>query len=149
MKTVTLLRAALLGLFVLGTVGVGLELLLIEHFESTWQLVPLILMGTSLLAVLYLLIFRNSTALRVFQTVMGLFVMSGLVGLWLHYQGNAEFEVEMYPSLTGLELFWEAIRGATPVLGPGTMVELGLLGLAYTYRHPIAVGTRTHASTEE
>ena len=33
---------------------------------------------------------------------MGAFVVSGVVGLWLHYQGNAEFELEMYPSLQGL-----------------------------------------------
>ena len=68
--------------------------------------------------------------------------MSGVVGLWLHYQGNTEFELEMYPSLEGLALFWEAIRGATPTLAPGTMLELGLLGLAYMYRHPVL--TRSH-----
>ena len=28
------------------------------------------------------------------------------------------------------------VSGATPTLAPGAMVELGLLGLAYTYRHP-------------
>ena len=67
---------------------------------------------------------------------MILFVLSGLVGLILHYQGNAEFELEMYPSLNGLELFWEAIRGATPTLAPGTMIQLGLLGWVYTIRHP-------------
>jgi hypothetical protein len=44
-----------------------------------------------------------------------------------------EFELEMYPGLSGLELFREAMKGATPALAPGTMTILGLLGLAYTY----------------
>ena len=66
-----------------------------------------------------------------------LFVISGFAGLFLHYQGNAQFELEMYPSLKGLELFRKAIKGTTPpTLAPGTMIVLGLLGLAYTYRHP-------------
>jgi hypothetical protein len=33
-------------------------------------------------------------------------------------------------------LFREALSGATPALAPGTMVQFGLLGLLYTYRHP-------------
>ena len=65
-----------------------------------------------------------------------LFVLSGVVGLWLHYHGNVEFELEMYPGLAGFELFRESVTGATPTLAPGTMLELGLLGLLYTYRHP-------------
>ena len=67
---------------------------------------------------------------------MVMLVLSGFVGLWLHYQGNTEFEREMYPTLNGFELFRESLTGATPTLAPGTMLELGFLGLAYTYRHP-------------
>ena len=29
------------------------------------------------------------------------------------------------------------LRGATPALAPGAMVQLGLLGLAFTFRHPV------------
>ena len=41
----------------------------------------------------------------------------------------------MYPSLRGFELFSQSVTGATPTLAPGVMLQLGLLGLAYTYRH--------------
>jgi hypothetical protein len=68
---------------------------------------------------------------------MVLCLFAGLVGLGLHYQGNVEFELEMYPSMGGVDLVWEALTGATPALAPGTMVGLGLLGLAYTHRHPV------------
>ncbi len=147
--TVTALRTVLLALFILGTVGAGIELLLIEHTESSWQLVPLVLMAASLLSVAWFSSIGARLGVRVFQAVAGLFVISGFVGLYLHYHGNAEFELEMYPTLRGLNLFWEAIRGATPVLGPGTMIELGLLGLAYTYRHPRLVNTREPPQTAE
>jgi hypothetical protein len=63
-------------------------------------------------------------------------VIAGCVGLVLHYKGNVEFELEMYPSMAGGELVWKALTGATPALAPGTMVQLGLVGLAFTYRHP-------------
>ena len=148
--TVKWLRTAVLGLFVMGTVGAGVELLLMEHTESPWQLVPLLLMAASLLSVIWFLVVWNGLGLRGFQILMGLFVVSGFVGLYLHYRGNVEFELEMYPSLKGLALFWEAIRGATPVLDPGTMIELGLLGLAYTYRHPVLLDAREpHETTME
>ena len=135
--TVRRIRGFLLGLFVIGVGGTGIELLLLGHTEDFWQLVPLGLMGLGGAALAWYAATGGSTSLRLFRGTMGAFVMSGVVGLWLHYQGNAEFELEIYPSLEGPELFWEAIRGATPTLAPGTMLELGLLGLAYTYRHPV------------
>jgi hypothetical protein len=85
--------------------------------------------------------------LRVFQVVMALCVVIGAVGVYLHYRGNVEFEVERDASLHGLRLFWEAIRGATPALAPGALAQLGLLGLVYTYRHPV-LGPSTTSSRE-
>ena len=65
---------------------------------------------------------------------MLLFVLSGLVGIYLHLRANIEFELEMYPSLAGVELVREAFTGALPTIAPATMTHLGLLGLASTYR---------------
>jgi hypothetical protein len=67
---------------------------------------------------------------------MALCVVAGAVGVWLHYRGNVEWELERDASLGGVRLFWEAIRGATPALAPGALSQLGLLGLAYAHRHP-------------
>ncbi len=134
--TLTTLRQVLLALFVIGVVGTGLELVLLGHTEDLWQLAPLVLMALSLVVLCWCLTDRRAVCLRWFQATMVMLVLSGFVGLWLHYQGNTEFEREMYPTLNGFELFRESLTGATPTLAPGTMLELGFLGLAYTYRHP-------------
>ncbi len=134
--TVRAIRVSLLALFAFGVVGSSVELLLLEHTEDAWQLSPLILMGLSLVAMVWLAIDERPVSVRVFQIMMLLYIVSGLIGLYLHYRGNVEFELEMYPGLSGVELFWEALKGATPSLAPGTMLVLGLLGLLYTFRHP-------------
>lgn len=65
------------------------------------------------------------------------FVAAGLLGLYYHYTGNSEFELEMRPSMEGFELVWESLKGATPALAPGTLVQFGLLGLLHTFKHPL------------
>jgi len=131
------IRTFLLILFVLGVVGTGTELLLLEHTEDTWQLVPLAMMAISLVAIVWFVVARGRAAMLALRAVMALFVASGFAGVFLHYKSNAEFELEMYPSMKGFELFRESIMGAMPALAPGTMIGLGLLGLIYTYHHPV------------
>ncbi len=129
--TISAIRRFLLILFVIGALGTGAELLLLGHTEDLWQWAPLVLMAASLVTLGWRVVARGARSLRVFQGTMVLFVLSGGVGLWLHYHGNAEFELEMYPDLHGFELFRESVTGATPTLAPGAMLELGLLGLLY------------------
>jgi hypothetical protein len=77
------------------------------------------------------------------------FIAAGLAGVYLHYQGSVEFKLESNPSLAGWQLFWQAIRSKTPpALAPGVMIQLGLIGLAYTYRHP-ALFTATEVESDE
>ncbi len=143
------LRAALLVIFAIGVLGTGTELLLLEHTEDVWQWIPLVLMAISAVVLVWLVAVGGRTSLLAFQATMALFVLSGFVGLFLHYRGNVEFEIEMYPTRSGLELFWEAIKGATPALAPGTMLQLGLLGLAFTYRYPDSARAKPATTTKE
>ena len=76
---------------------------------------------------------RRSRVIQIVAWLMILFVISGCVGLYQHYQGNLEFELEMNASRHGWELVWETLKGATPALAPGMMLYLGLLGLAYAH----------------
>ncbi len=130
------LRYLILGVFLFGLVGTGAELILLEHTEDVWMWTPLALMGAAVLVLVLYGLLKSPRVLRGFQGVMLLFIVSGCLGLWFHYKGNVEFELEMYPSLGGFKLFWEALKGATPALAPGTMIQFGLLGLLYTYKHP-------------
>jgi hypothetical protein len=136
----SLVRKALLGIFLFGVVGTGAELILLEHTEDFWQWTPLVLMGLGAAVLILYTFVRSSGVLRAFQGAMALCVASGLLGIWFQYQGNVEFELEMYPTIGGVKLFWEAMKGATPALAPGTMIQLGLLGLLFTYRHPVFRG---------
>ena len=134
-------RRILLLTLVLGLIGVGIELLLLEHFEDTIQKLPLALITLALVVLAWHGIDRRAAPVRALQLLMLVFMLAGVIGLTLHYQGNVEFELEMYPSRSGFELFREAMMGATPAFAPGTMIQLGLIGLAYSYRHPTLGGT--------
>jgi len=132
------IRRILLLIFLLGEFGTVAELLLLGHTEDSWQLVPLGLVLLSLFALLCHAVAKRAATVRIFQATMLLFMISGIVGAWFHYRAKVEFKLEMSPGLAGLELFWEAIKGGAvpPVLAPGIMIQLGLIGLAYTFRHP-------------
>jgi hypothetical protein len=67
---------------------------------------------------------------------MIVFVLAGILGLVLHFKGNVEWALERHPDLGRMTLIWEALTGATPALAPGALAQVGLLGLAWSYRHP-------------
>ncbi len=144
--TLARIRRFLLTLFVLGILATTAELLLMGHTEEL-QLVPLLLIAICVLVLGWRAIHRHARSVRVFQGTMILFLLSGVAGMVLHYRGNVEFLLELYPSLGGMELFWKALKGATPIFGPGIMIALALLGLAYAYRHPVLRSSSHHEST--
>ena len=130
------LRYLLLAVLAFSSAGSLLELVLLEHTEDLPQLIPLVLLAASLAAIGALVVKPGAAGIRAFQGLMLLFIVSGVAGLYWHYVANVEFELEMYPTRGGFELFWESLKGATPALAPGLMSALGLLGLIYTFRHP-------------
>jgi hypothetical protein len=117
--------------FLLGSLGTGAEILLMEHTADLWQNVPLVLLALGCGIFAALAITANRSLRRVFYGIMLLFAVSGLAGAVLHYDGNVEFERELNPDASGFPLFREAMMGATPALAPGTMILLGAVGWAY------------------
>ncbi len=124
------LRVALLA----GMAGTASELLLIGHFEDPWQLVPIALLAAAMLVALAHAVRPHALTVRLLQLLMGFFLVSGVIGMVLHYRGNLEFALEMQPVPTGVDLVREALTGDPPPLAPGTMILLGLVGVALTYR---------------
>jgi hypothetical protein len=133
----TRLRRFLLAILAVGQCGTLMELLLLGHFESIQQWIPIGLLGVGTLVVAWHAVMPRPASVRALQLTMALFLTAGAVGIGLHYDGNAEFEREMTPAINGVALVKEAMTGATPVMAPGAMGLLGFIGLAYTYRHPL------------
>ena len=136
-NTLLLLKRFLLIILVIGTLGTGTELLLLGHTDGWTQLIPIIVLGVSLLSTVAVALRPSPPLVYGFRGTMCLVLTSGIVGVVLHYQGNADFELEMRANIRGVELIWNALTGATPALAPGTMILLGLLGLLYSYRHSV------------
>lgn len=132
----SLLRRGLLVLLVIGAVGLVGELILLEHYEDRPQFIPFGLLTLTLIVTAWHWMDGRKRSLRAFQTVMLMLVVAGPVGMFLHVKGNYEMEREFDPSLLGLDLWLEVFRGEAPTLAPGTLVQFGLLGLLYAYRHP-------------
>jgi hypothetical protein len=131
------LRKLLLALLVFGLGGIGAELVALAHYEDSWQLIPLVLIGLSFVVVTWHVFDGGAATIRMLRLVMMLLILSGLTGVVLHYRGNLEFQLEMDPSQSGWTLFTKVIQAhSPPALAPGVMAQLGLLGLAYAFRHP-------------
>jgi hypothetical protein len=126
-------RKLLLSLLAVGALGTSLELLFIGHFDGITQIVPIALLAAGLAAAAWHLASARASVAAL-RWLMVLFVVSGGVGIVLHYRGNAEFELEMYPSMEGTELIGKTLTGATPVFAPGTMALLGGVGLVASYK---------------
>lgn len=131
------IRAILALVLLASLIGMGVELLLMDHFEDVWMLIPLVLIGLSLVAMVAFVIKRSRMILRLFQVTMLLMIVGGGLGTLLHHRAKEEFQLEGHPDLSGMKLFWQAMRGTTPPsLAPAALIQAGLIGLAWAYRHP-------------
>lgn len=128
-----IVRRVILVILLLAMGGIVVELLLLEHFEDVWQLIPLVLLLLGLAVLGWHARAASASSSRALRTLMTLCVLSGLLGVFLHYRGNEEFEREQNSRATRWSLFREAIMGATPALAPGVMIQIGLLGLLYAF----------------
>jgi hypothetical protein len=135
-STLETVRWWLLIVLLIGVVGTIVELLLLKHVDGVWQLAPVVLLGLSIVMLSWYGIAKSPASVRAIRMVMVLFVASGGVGAIQHFRGNVEYERESNPSLSGMELYTGAMMGSTPALAPGAMIQLGLIGLLFTYRHP-------------
>lgn len=137
---IPILRRGILALLALGAMGVITELILLEHYEEPVQFVPLALLALTLATILWHWIDGGRRSLRTLQVVMLLMVVAGTIGIGLHLRENVATELDLNPGSSGLAFWLEVVRGDLPTLAPGTLVQFGLLGLLYAYRHPVLNG---------
>jgi hypothetical protein len=128
------LRLWVLGVLVLGLIGTVVELILLEHYEQALQFVPLVLIALGVVVLVWHAVRRDTASLRALQIVMGLFVLAGFAGMAAHFNGSAEYQLELNPDMDKWELLDKILHAhAPPLLAPGMMMQMGLLGLAYAF----------------
>jgi hypothetical protein len=137
------LRRMLLIILLFGILGTAVELLFLGHIEGWRQWIPLTLETLAFAVLIWHFADPQAPSTRALRMIMGAFIAAGAAGIYYHLEGSAEFKLESNPALAGWALFWEAARSKNPPsLAPGIMIELGLLGLAYTFRHPALTRVR-------
>jgi hypothetical protein len=145
--TLAAIRKLLLGALAIGVIGTSSELILLRHVDEPAQWLPLAFLGAAVPVLIWHAASPGIASVRTLQGLMAAFIALGVVGVGLHYDGNVEFERELNPSERGWTFVRKTVAGATPVLAPGSMVLLGLVGLAHAYRHPVADGGSSRQET--
>ena len=126
----TTIRIVLFAILLLGMIGSGAELMLLSHTEDLRQWIPLILLGTWLIGFRHGMGFIPARSASEFcrRSFIG-YHFERLCGNVLSLSGQRRIQIGNQPFASGWALFCEAIRAkAPPLLAPGTMVQLGLLG---------------------
>jgi hypothetical protein len=144
-EAVSPVRRMLLIVLAIGLTGTLGDLLLLSHYEDRAQWIPLPLLAGALLSIAWHVARPTAASVRVLQGIMALVVVAAFAGMALHYNGAAAFQLEVDPSLSWWDVARKAARAQSPpILAPGAMLQLGLVGLAYTYRHPVIARGRAH-----
>jgi hypothetical protein len=135
-ETLAAIRKLLLAALCLGVLGTIGELILLRHIDEAAQWLPVVALTTAIPILIWHGASPGVASVRTLQVLMAVFIVLGLAGLGFHYSSNVEFERELHPDEHGWQFLRKTVAGATPVLAPGSMVLLGLVGLAHAYRHP-------------
>ena len=129
-----IIRRVILGVLLLGTGGLLAELALIAHYEDVTQWIPLVLLAVGLVVVLLDLALARSWTQLLIQLTMVLIVAAGVLGVYFHFNGSREFQLEMNPQMRGTARVWHVLQAKSPPpRAPGSMIQLGILGLGYAY----------------
>jgi hypothetical protein len=138
------IRRLLLIVLLLGMSGTIVDLLLLAHYEDTVQLIPIALLASAILIAALHAVRPTGMNVRALQAVMMLILVAGFAGIGFHFNGGAAFQFDIDPS----QRWWDVARKVAraqspPLLAPGAMLQLGLIGLVYTFRHPVIGQSRT------
>src|SRR5215212_1796781 len=130
------LRTFLLWLAGSMCIGTIAELFLAKHYEDPLQFVPFVLCGLGLIAVAAVLHRPLRARLLALRGVMSLLLLGSLLGVYEHLANNFAFELDMRPSAIWSDVWFQALRGAAPLLAPGILAVAAVVAIAATYAHP-------------
>jgi hypothetical protein len=116
------------------------ELLFVGHTGSNnGQVIAVVLVSLGLITVTCHAILRNTSSIVVLRLTMYPFLIFGIDGLFTHYHRAVQSVLKSQPALVGMPLVFATLSGKIPLLAPGMLIEIGLLGLIYTFQHPLDV----------
>jgi hypothetical protein len=128
------IRRIILAVLLLGMGGLLIELSLLAHYEDVNQWIPLAVLAGGIFSLILQFVHPRVWTLMTVRFVMVLFIVCGLLGMYFHFRGSREFQLEMDPSMSGSALVWKVLHAKSPpTLSPGAMVQMGILGLGYAY----------------
>ena len=128
------IRTVLIVVLMLGMGGLLAELALIAHYEDLTQSIPIALLAAGLVTLVVDLGVGRTWTRFLLQIVMVSVIGAGALGMYFHFHGSREFQLEMDPQMRGSRLVWHVLRAKSPpTLAPGSMMQLGILGLGYAY----------------
>jgi hypothetical protein len=123
----------LAGLLCLGTVA---ELSLLDHMDEPMQFVPFILCGLALIALLIVYLRPQRRTIWGMRLIMVAVALGGFLGVYEHLAGNQEVVMEVHKHVSGSQLLWAILTGASPVFAPGVLIVTAIVACAATYFHP-------------
>ena len=142
METLQIVRRILLITVISAIIAVEIELLLLDHVKPIMQLVPVFLMAAGLLAIIWYGFTRSRESMKAFQIMMILSIATGLLGIFVHLGFSATDAIKKDKTLQGMPLIRAALTGVAPPFAPAALIQIGLVGVAYTFRHPALIECR-------
>ena len=134
---VRILRRFMLAILVFAMTGTFIDLMMFRHYQDPWQLIPLGLLGLSAATLVWYGIRRSRISLRTFQILMVLLIAGGVAGVILHWKTSADYYTELDSTIQRWQMVWSVLHSKVPpTLAPAGLIQMGLMGLAYAYRHP-------------
>jgi hypothetical protein len=132
-ERLTRLANLLYGLAAVMFGGTIVELLAAKHFQEPVQLVPFVLCGLGLIAVLLAWKQPGRTAVQGLRALMAVSAAGSLLGVWKHIEGNAGFIREMHPTTSGWPLILGALTGRAPLLASGALAAAAAIAIVATF----------------
>ena len=131
--TAQTLRRFALALCLLGVVTTPIELVLMRHYNTKDQIMPFVFLGLAMIGVFAAWFRPNARVLRGVQILMVFVVLGSGIGVFEHLKANYR---DATRNGSNPSLISDVLSGFAPLLAPGILAQVGLLGLAFTYKHP-------------
>jgi hypothetical protein len=124
----------LLSLFLLA--GTMFELWLVQHYQDATQWTAFGIGALGIIGVLAAMFRTAGPTIWILRVCMVIVIAGSAFGVYEHISNNIHFALEIQPNLSSGELVMKGLRGANPLLAPGTFTVAAILAIAATYRTP-------------